>query len=375
VFRDIRTKNRPRRIGHASSRVKIALGTLLLLAGPPAAAEDDAWVGRSYATALQRFAGGQADAAFELLRDIETRQIEAGKGEDLLAAERRVIGEIGERDAQALPGLILLHHDAFLRYRKGQRLRLAAHALRVVIETAASPQMRAAPPPIKRVASFALTSLAGTAVQLNPPDAAELLRRAIDLDPLDDHALLALAAVYEKYGNYGEAVGALKRCVAAAPSAEARLRLAINLRRTGDNPAAELLLAELATAPDPADDWAAILAGQELASLLGEAGRTADAVARLRQAVARHPRDGTLRMQLSFMLDKSGHPGDALAAAEDAARLVEAVGSSAPINPRVLYNRWPQHAFDAAAVAMRQGAEPQLDRLALALGSPRGTGG
>ena len=374
MLRDIRSKNRPRRIGHASARVKIALAGLLALAALPAAGEDGDWVGRSYESALQRFAGGQTDTAFDLLRDIENRQTEAGKGEELLAAERRVIADLGERDVQALAGIVLLHHDAFLRYRKAQRLRLAAHALRVVIETTASPQMRAAPPPIKRVASLALTSLAGTAVQLNPPDAAELLRRAIDLDPLDAGALLAVGAIYEKYGNYGEAVGALKRRVAIDPSAEARLRLAVNLRRTGDTAGAETLLAALAASTEPADEWTEILAGQELASLLGDLGRTADAVALLRQAVERHPLDGTLRIQLSLMLEKSGHPGDALAAAEGAARLVDA-GAAAPLNPRVLYNRWPQHAFADAAAEMREGVEPQLERLAQALGIARGAGG
>jgi tetratricopeptide (TPR) repeat protein len=211
-------------------------------------------------------------------------------------------------------------------------------------------------------------------VQLNPPDAVELLRRAIDLDPLDAGALLAVGAIYEKYGNYGEAVGALKRRVAIAPSAEARLRLAINLRRTGDAAGAQTLLAALAAAVEPADEWTAILASQELASLLGDLGRTADAVALLRRAVERHPLDGTLRIQLSLMLEKSGHPGDALAAAQGAARLADA-GAAVPLNPRVIYNRWPQHAFADAAAGMRDGVEPQLARLALALGVGRGAGG
>jgi tetratricopeptide (TPR) repeat protein len=347
----------------------------LLVLAVPAAAEDDAWVARSYETVLQRFAGGQVDTAFELLRDTESRQIEAGKADDLFYAQRQVISDLGARDAQALAGIVLLHHDAFLRYRASQRLRLAGHALRLVIATAASPQMRAAPLPIRRLASSALTSLAGTAVQLNPPDGVELLRRAIELDPLDAHALLAVGAIYEKYGSYAEAVGALKRRVAIAPSAEARLRLAMNLRRTGEGAAAEPLLVSLAASTEPAEDWVATLASQELASLLADGGRTRDAVSRLRQAVERHPQDGTLRMQLSFLLEKTGHPAEALAVAEDAARLVESGGANAPPNPRVLYNRWPKHAFDDAAAAMRKGAEPQIDRLALALGGARGAGG
>src|SRR4029078_6285981 len=47
VLRDICSKNRPRRIGHASARVKIALAGLLVFAALATAGEDADWVGRS----------------------------------------------------------------------------------------------------------------------------------------------------------------------------------------------------------------------------------------------------------------------------------------------------------------------------------------
>ncbi len=355
------------------------VAALAALLSRGAAGQDEAWIERAYQSALAHFAGGQKDAAFRELLAIEGRQLDSGAGEGLLAAERRVITEVAGRDAQALPALVLLHHEAFLSYRRAGRLRLAGHALRVVVNTAASSEMRSAPLPVRRVASLALTSLAGVAVQLNPPDAIELLRRAIDLDPLDSHALLALGAIYEKLGSYPEAVGTLQRRLAVAPTGEGRLRLATNLRRAGDPAAAEPLLAEAARGSEQDEEWIAVLASQELASLLADQGRQGDAVARLRQAISRHPSDGTLRIQLSYLLERGGDPVAALAVAEEAASRAAAgedsTYASKALNPRLLYNRWPKHAFDEAARAMRESAEPQLPRLASALGATRGAGG
>lgn len=373
---EIRNPKRSRRIGYRSSRVKaLVAGLLLLPAG--AAAEDTDWIGRSYESTLAQFAGGQRDAAFEQLQELEDRAVKGGAGDQLLAAEKRVIADIAGRDPQALPALVLLHHDAFVSYRKRQRLQLASHALRMVVEISASPEMKAADLPVKRVASLAMTSLAGVAVLLNPPDAVELLRRSIDLDPVNTDALLAIGTIYEKYGNYAEAVGALQRRVTIGPDAEARLRLGINLRRTDRDPEAEPLLADLARSSAPEEEWVAILASQELASLLADQNRLGDAVSRLREAAGRHLGNGSLRIQLSYLLDRSGNPAAALEAAEDAAERVDAagVGPNRAPDPRLIYNRWPQRAFDDAEAGMRQSAEPQLPRLAMALSAARGAGG
>lgn len=342
-----------------------------------AAAQDTDWIGRSYESTLAQFAGGQRDAAFAALQELENRAVKGGASDQLIAAEKRVIAEIATRDPQALPALVLLHHDAFVSYRKRQRLQLASHALRMVVEISASPEMKAAGLPVKRVASLAMTSLAGVAVLLNPPDAIELLRRSIELDPANTDALLAAGAIYEKYGNYAEAVSALQRRVTIGPDAEARLRLAINLRRTGRDLEAEPLLADLARPNAAEEQWVAILASQELANLLADHNRLGDAVARLREAAARHSGNGSLRIQLSYLLDRSGDPAAALDAAEDAARRVDAagVGPNGAPDPRLIYNRWPQHAFDGAESGMRQSAEPELPRLAMALGAVRGAGG
>jgi tetratricopeptide (TPR) repeat protein len=379
VHRDIPTLSRPRRIGHASAGVKVAVAGLAALLAQGAAAQDEEWIGRSYRSVLTHFAGGQTESAYRELLTIESRQADSGAGEGLLQAERRVINEVAGRDPQALPALVLLHHEAFLRYRQAGRLRLAAHALRVVVETTASSEMRSAPMPVRRAAGLAMTSLAGAVVGLNLPDAVELLRRAIDLDPLDPYALLAFGAIHEKLGSYPEAVGALQRCLAIAPTGESRLRLAINLRRTGAGAAAEPLLAETARGSAKDGEWIAVLASQELAALLAEQGRPGDAVARLREAITRHPGDGTLRIQLSYLLERSGDPAAALAVAEEAARRAVPAegapnGTQAP-SPRLLYNRWPRHVFEEAATAMRASAEPQVPRLAPALGAGRGAGG
>lgn len=372
-----RTPKRPRRIGYRSARVKAWVASLALLP-LAAAAQDTGWIGHAYENTLAQFAGGQRDAAFTALQELENRAVKGGAGDELVAAEKRVIADIAAHDPQALPALVLLHHDAFLSYRKRQRLQLASHALRMVVEIAASPEMKAADPPVKRVASLSMTSLAGVAVLLNPPDAIELLRRSIELDPLNGDALLALGSIYEKYGNYAEAVDVLQRRAALGPSPEARLRLAVNLRRTGRNAEAEPLLSTLARSSAPEDEWVAILASQELANLLADQNRLGDAVTRLREAAAGHPGNGSLRIQLSYFLDRSGDPAAALDAAEDAAKRVDVADAgpkSTEADPRLVYNRWPKRVFDDADAGMRKAAEPQVPRLAMALGAARGAGG
>lgn len=328
---------------------------------------------RAYESVLNRYAQGQRDAAFTALSELENRQVEAGAADSLLAAELQVIATLSRRDPQALPALVLLHHDAFQRYRRAHKLRLAAHALKVVVETAASAEIRSAGMTVRRVTGLAMTSMAGTAVDLNPPDAVELLRRATDLDPSEGHALLALGAIYEKFGRYGEAVDVLKRRVTIDATPEARLRLAVNLQRTGDSQAAESSYAALT---GEHEEWVAILASQELATLLGEQGRTGEAVERLRAAVRRHPAERLLHLQLAFWLDRAGDRAGALAEAEAAALDLPAeADAKATMAPRRMYNRWPQDAFTEAEALMRQTAEPQLPRLAVALGTVSGTGG
>ena len=61
--------------------------------------------------------------------------------------------------------------------------------------------------------------------------------------------------------------------------------------------------------------------------------------------------------------------------AEQAAATPSDVSEADAVGPRRLYNRWPRHAFTDAGTLMRQAAEPQLPRLAAALGSISGAGG
>ncbi len=328
---------------------------------------------QAYEGVLNRYAEGQREAAFAALSELETRQLEAGAGDALLEAERQVIASVSRHDPQALPVLVLLHHDAFHEYRRVGKLRLAAHALRVVVDTAGSSEIRSAGMAVRRVSSLALTSLSGVTVDIHASDAIELLRRAIDLDPTNGHALLAQAAIYEKLGYYGEAVGLLRRRMAIAPTPETRLRLAVNLQRTGDSRNAQAHFVALSAEQE---GWVAILASQELSSLLGEQGRTREAIARLRTAVERHPDERLLRIQLAYWLERAGDHGAALGEAEAAAVVNPAASeNTAALAPRRIYNRWPQHAFSQAEALMRQTAEPQLPRLAAALGTLAGTGG
>ena len=364
-------RSRPRRIGHALPGVKAALLTALLLA-PSAAGEEQDWVARAYESALTRYAQGQHETAFTALEDLENRQVAAGAGDSLRAAERRIMAGLARREPAAVPALLLLHHDAYLRYRAASRHQLAAHALQLLLETAESAEVRGAPMAVRRVAGLALTSLAELAIDLSPTDALELLRRSTDLDPRSAPALLLAGAIHEKHGRYAEAIGALRRRVEIEPSPEARLRLAINLRRTGDVTAATQMLGELEQA---APDWVAVLASQELAGILADQGRWREAARRVEAALGRHPSDGTLPIQWVYFLERAGEPAAALRRAEQAARAASSAPAPGEGTPRVRYNRWPKQAFAEAAARLRQDAEPQLPRLAAALAAPSGTGG
>jgi len=364
-------RSRPRRIGQAPPGVKAALLIASLLAPSAAGAEQD-WVARAYESALTHYAQGRHDAAFTTLEELENRQVAAGAGESLRGAERRIMAGLAAREPDAVPALILLHHDAFLRYREARGHQLAAHALQLLLETAESSEVRGAPMPVRRVAALALTSLAAVVIDISPADALELLRRSTDLDPLSSPALLVAGVIHEKHGRYAEAIAALQRRVAIDPSPEARLRLAINLRRTGDLASAATMLGRL---EQEEPGWIAVLASQEMGGILAEQGRWREAARRVEGALARHPHDGSLSIQLVYFLERAGEPAAALRTAERAARAEDTAAAPSEGTPRVRYNRWPKQAFAEAEARMRQQAEPQLPRLAAALAVSSGTGG
>ena len=137
----------------------------------------------------------------------------------------------------------------------------------------------------KLVASRLLTSLGGLLLQsAQQLPAAEMFQKGIELDGRNIAALLALSTVYEKNAQAETAVKLLRQTLEVEPAnAEARLRLALNLKRLDQDAEARKLLAGLTADKEPS--WVTPLAYQELARMEADRKKgTAEAEKVLRQA-------------------------------------------------------------------------------------------
>jgi tetratricopeptide (TPR) repeat protein len=192
-----------------------------------------------------------------------------------------------------------------------------------------------------------------------------MFQQAVELDGKNVAALLGLAAIYEKNAQAETAVKFLRRALEAEPgNAEARLRLALNLKRLDQKPEAGKLLEELTAATEAS--WVTPLAYQELAQLDAEDGKIEGAETVLRQALKRYPDDLRLNIQLASVLDRRGHPGEASTLVENA--LSRKAGPEA--TARFLYNTVRPDAFAAARTFLDENSRSRLPVLAQALSAP-----
>ena len=190
-----------------------------------------------------------------------------------------------------------------------------------------------------------------------------LLERTLALSPGNPAALLALGSVHERSAQYHEAVQVLRRLVRSAPGhAEGRLRLAVNLRRLGEEREARRLLEELTRGQSP--PWIAALSFQELASLLESEGELERALNVLEDGTARHPSNQRLHIQLAHVLDQLGRPWDANRVLEELDRRRSQEGDT----PRVLYGQWPSLGAEVSQTWVSRVARELLPGLRRALG-------
>lgn len=135
---------------------------------------------------------------------------------------------------------------------------------------------------------FELLTLQVAAIRTQLRDAESLFQaqRSLDafLDPRPDHtlALRLRGHVDELQGQHARAAEFFRRAVALAPGATAaRLRLALNLLRSGDgahlSTGAGDILRDLATGPG--DSWVTVVAAQEAVRYLSRGGHRAEALA------------------------------------------------------------------------------------------------
>lgn len=320
---------------------------------------------QGYEEALRGLAAGAP------LNEIVSRlaDVEAGiyrrsprSAESLREIELETAQGLGKADPEVLLPLALLHAELYRHLRTRKELYLAESARRTSAELAAAYAERGGS---ESVAAQALLSLAADLLASGVQAASRaLLDRALALDGRNEAVGLFLAASAERDGDYPRAVEVLSRLVEIHPdSAEARLRLGVNLARVGKASEALPIYQRLTSEPGP--DWVRTVAFQELVRFQLREKRPDRAVALLRQAVARLPGQTQLAVQLAYLLDRQGEGEAARQILAEVKPRTEGAGTS----PRHRYGQWPSAALDEVRRSLAQQSILRLAALARALGS------
>jgi tetratricopeptide (TPR) repeat protein len=329
-----------------------------------------------YRQILALWAGGQTEKAVNDLMALEesvVRDDDVGTKKRLLKAEEAIIHEIGAANLETLVPVAMLHHDVYRRYlekgAKGHSL-LLSHARGMARDLAILYQEQSGSEGAALVSSRILTSLGGMLQQYAQQlPAAEMFYRAVALDPRNTAAMMGLCIVYEKNSQYQSAVDLLRKIADLDPAySEARLRLALNLKRLGKTDDARKGLTALAEAKD--SGWVTSLAAQELARLYSEQGSPAGAQKVLEAALQRFPNDARLYVELAAVLDRKGEMRVAQAVMDK----VLALKPSSEDSARLLYNTTRQETFAQARQFLDENARSRLSLLAEALSVPNHAG-
>ena len=344
---------------------------------PPPAAGPEAPKGRrrnaemeriarqGYEEALRGLASGTPlDQVVSRLGDMEAELYRRSpqSAEALREIELETAQRLGKGDPEVLLPLALLHAELYRSLRERKELYLAESARRTSADLAAAYAERGGS---ESVAAQALLSLAADLLASGVQSASRsMLDRALALDGRNEAVGLFLAASAERDGDYPRAVEVLERLIQAHPdSAEARLRLGINLDRTGKSAQAREILQRLTSETVP--EWVKTVAFQELVRLQLREGRQDRAVALLRQAVARLPSQTQLAVQLAYLLERQG----SASAAREILAGIKPRPQATDGSPRHRYGQWPTAALDEVRRSLTQQSILRLAALSKALGS------
>lgn len=344
---------------------------------PPVAAVAEAPKGRRRNAELERLArqgyeealrglasGTPLDQVVSRLGDLEAELLRRSpqSAEALRETELETAQLLANGDPEVLLPLALLHAELYRSLRERKELYLAESARRTSADLAAAYAERGGS---ESVAAQALLSLAADLLASGVQSASRsLLDRALALDGRNEAVGLFLAASAERDGDYPRAVDVLERLVQAHPdSAEARLRLGVNLARVGRTAQALPVLQRLASESVP--EWIQTVAFQELVRLHLRDGRQDRAVALLRQAAARLPEQTQLAVQLAYLLERQG----SASAAREILAGVKPRPQGTTGSPRHRYGQWPTAVLDEVRRSLTQQSILRLTALARALGS------
>jgi len=330
-------------------------------------------VQKAYRKILARWAAGERSEAVNDLKTLELGVIGVdGKGrEKLWKAEVQAVRELEEAQHETLLPVMVLHHESYAAYRDLHNPYLSLHARNLTRNLAEVYAARGASEGAKISAARVLTSLGSYIQEASLTElAAELYARSLELDSVNEVALLGLGALFEKSGRYPPAINYLTRLLKAHPGqAEGKLRLALAIERdaaeggkNGKPAEVQPMLRELLTGDSPG--WVRNLAYEELGVLYSHRGDYAKAEEVLRQGVSRFPNNPRLYILLASVLERRGQPGAAAQTAEKVASLTLSHEES----PRFRYSRWAPEALFAMRASLRETSDARLALLSQALG-------
>lgn len=305
------------------------------------------------------------DAALSALFDFETGFMEERhpkEVETLLEAEVEVVRWLGTRDLESVVPLLALHHDAYRLYIERSQPILAGHSSRLAASVADLYAREGDSEGSRVLGARALATLGIYAQQMGVKlQGLGLLLAALEFDPDSEAALLGLAVIHERSGNYHRAAEYLLDLIDVySEHREGRLRMAVNLKRLGSEQDAIRLLEALVSEPEA--DWVSVVAFQELAGIHRQAGRLERAEEVLWQGLERFPSDGRLRTQLALVLDQRRLPKRSLAVIGELDRESEARDDGPSARRR--YGMGPQDAYAEARAALDESAASRIGRLA-----------
>ena len=312
-------------------------------------------------------------AAQAAVAELEAASLPTGKAaewETLVLSEMEAANHIAGVRPDAVLALVLLHSDLQRSYSLRKSYLLEAHARRMVEELAVFYAEKDKGPQAKLMAANALANLGGSLQQPGTMVTSErMFRRALELDPDNPAALIAVAATMERIGQYKRALNHLEPLVKAHPeNSEARLRLAVNVGRVSSDRRSHELLQSCTGPTNP--EWVRAVAYQELAKGLIQAERFGQAEELLREGLSAVPGDEGLTIQLTYVLDRERRPLEAQALAKD-------VGGARGVDnsPRFRYSDWPSEDLAQARGTLKASTAAAEQALAAALGAAGKTAG
>jgi tetratricopeptide (TPR) repeat protein len=316
----------------------------------------------AYRRALRPLGDGDAVAARQQVAELE-RIVVVGPSRTALAtlseAELAEAKTLAKANPNCLMPLALLHRDLYRGYSARREGLLASHARKMAITFA---EELGREKPYFGFSEGLLVNFASDLAQAGASGAARsLLEQALRLNPGFRPAMLSLGFSFERNSDYFEAASAYQSLVDTHPGfEEGRLRLGINLIRTGRDAAGEELLRGLVgTGATP---WIEAIAAQELVRLKAEKVKLLpDAEREVRAALELMPDDQRLWILFAAILERLGRHHEAL----------EALSNLPPagrgVSPRARYAEWPPLGVRASQAHLNARASEAVPALMAAL--------